>query len=198
LQRDGIDFSNLYVGLVHYPVCDPEERVISSAVTNLDIHDTARCASTFGIPVAYIINPLDSQRELVHRIIDHWTKGAGANRNPCRKEALERVRVKAKLLDVTREISDCHGLPVMTVATDARWQDGMISYAMMREFLCNHQQPFLLLFGTAWGLAQEVFDQSDHVLAPIEGVIEYNHLSVRAAMAIVLDRLTRNRYRGGS
>ena len=198
MQRNGIAFSNLYVGLVHYPVCDPEGRVICSAVTNLDIHDTGRCASTFAIPTAYIINPLDSQRELVQKIIVHWTQGAGAQRNPCRKKALERVRMKATLPDAIREITDRHHRPVMTVATDARWRGGMISFSMMRRLLRNRQQPFLLLFGTAWGLAREVLDQSDHVLAPIPGVIDYNHLSVRSAMAIVLDRLTGNRYTGGS
>ena len=197
VQRNGIAFSNLYVGLVHYPVCDSEGRVICSAVTNLDIHDTGRCASTFAIAAAYIINPLDSQRELVRKIIVHWTKGAGARRNPCRKEALERVRMKATLADAIREITDRHHRPVTTVATDAQWRDGMITFSMMRRLVCNRQQPFLLLFGTAWGLAREVLDQSDLVLAPIPGVSDYNHLSVRSAMAIVLDRLTGNRHTGG-
>jgi hypothetical protein len=36
-------------------------------------------------------------------------------------------------------------------------------------------------------------ESSDHVLAPIEGVRDYNHLSVRSAAAIILDRLMGNR-----
>jgi hypothetical protein len=48
----------------------------------------------------------------------------------------------------------------------------------------------LVVFGTGWGLAREVVDAADAVLAPIRGTeSSYNHLSVRAACAIALDRL---------
>ncbi len=47
----------------------------------------------------------------------------------------------------------------------------------------------LLLFGTAWGLADEVMDMADYLLDPVEGYTDYNHLSVRSAVAIILDRL---------
>ncbi len=48
---------------------------------------------------------------------------------------------------------------------------------------------YLILFGTAWGIAKEVIEQADYILAPIQGNSNYNHLSVRSAAAIVLDRL---------
>jgi len=41
-------------------------------------------------------------------------------------------------------------------------------------------------------LTKEVKDDSDYVLAPIEGK-GYNHLSVRSAVAIILDRLLGDR-----
>jgi len=44
-------------------------------------------------------------------------------------------------------------------------------------------------FGTGRGRAREVLQESDYILAPIEGVLDYNHLSVRSAAAIVLDRM---------
>jgi hypothetical protein len=47
----------------------------------------------------------------------------------------------------------------------------------------------LLLFGTGWGLADEVLEAADALLPPLAGPSGYNHLSVRAAAAIVLDRL---------
>jgi hypothetical protein len=47
----------------------------------------------------------------------------------------------------------------------------------------------LLLFGTAWGLVDQVFDKADYLLDPVEGYTNYNHLSVRSAAAIILDRL---------
>ena len=47
----------------------------------------------------------------------------------------------------------------------------------------------LLLFGTAWGLHDELLETVDYVLAPIAGRNGYNHLSVRTAAAIIMDRL---------
>ena len=55
--------------------------------------------------------------------------------------------------------------------------------------LLLEQVPLLLVFGTGWGLAPEVFDRGWTVLEPIRGRGVYNHLPVRAAAAIILDRL---------
>jgi hypothetical protein len=49
--------------------------------------------------------------------------------------------------------------------------------------------PVLLLFGTGWGLTEEVLAAADRRLEPIQGAGDFNHLSVRAACAITLDRL---------
>jgi len=45
------------------------------------------------------------------------------------------------------------------------------------------------MFGTGFGLASEVLDKADYILDPITGVNGYNHLPVRSAVAIILDRL---------
>jgi hypothetical protein len=49
----------------------------------------------------------------------------------------------------------------------------------------------LIAFGTGWGLAGELVESAELRLAPIAAATEtgYNHLSVRAACAITLDRL---------
>ena len=49
----------------------------------------------------------------------------------------------------------------------------------------------LLVFGTGWGLAGEVIAGADALLEPVRAreATGYNHLSVRAACAILLDRL---------
>ena len=47
----------------------------------------------------------------------------------------------------------------------------------------------MIMFGTAWGLDKEVVDLADFILDPVEGGTNYNHLSVRTAAAIILDRL---------
>jgi len=46
-----------------------------------------------------------------------------------------------------------------------------------------------VLFGTGWGLDEAVFKEADYFLDPIEADTGYNHLSVRSAAAIILDRL---------
>jgi hypothetical protein len=63
-----------------------------------------------------------------------------------------------------------------------------------REHLARASQksrPVLVLFGTGWGLPSPVVAAADLRLAPIRAAAEtgYNHLSVRAACAITLDRL---------
>lgn len=49
--------------------------------------------------------------------------------------------------------------------------------------------PIFYFFGTGWGLTNEVMDMSTYILEPIRAKCKYNHLSVRAAVAIILDRL---------
>ena len=41
----------------------------------------------------------------------------------------------------------------------------------------------------SWGLAPDVFETAEATLPSIRGVGEFNHLSVRSAVAITLDRL---------
>ncbi len=46
-----------------------------------------------------------------------------------------------------------------------------------------------VLFGTGYGLSDEVLKAADALLEPIGDPSDWNHLSVRGAVAIVLDRL---------
>ena len=64
-------------------------RSLTTAVTNLDIHDIARAARTFGADRYYIVTPVDEQQRLVTRVADHWQSGWGAGYNPKRKMALD-------------------------------------------------------------------------------------------------------------
>jgi hypothetical protein len=189
LQPDGLEITRVYVGLLHYPVYDKSGHVVCTAVTNLDIHDLARCTLTFGVQMAYIINPLESQRRLVKRIMQHWTEGAGARYNPIRGRALKRIQVERTLEEVIQEISEANQQTVRTIATDAAWHGEAISYNHMRQLLHGRPESYLFVFGTGWGIAREVLERSDYVLAPVQGRCDYNHLSVRSAIAIILDRL---------
>jgi hypothetical protein len=184
--------SNLYIGLVHYPVYGRKREVITTAVTNFDIHDISRCARTFGLGGYFIITPLESQVELVERIISHWRQGEGSAYNPTRKESLSLAKVSRSIDEADQEIFRLHQKKAKRVATGASPYPGCIGYGELKGLLEDRETPFFLLFGTGWGLTQEVKESSDYVLAPIEGK-GYNHLSVRSAVAIILDRLLGDR-----
>ena len=65
----------------------------------------------------------------------------------------------------------------------------MVNYSQLRDIIKVDNGPFLFLFGTGWGLTKEVLDSADYIVKPVGSYHQYNHLSVRSAVAIVLDRL---------
>lgn len=180
--------SNLAVALVHHPVVDKNGATIAAAVTSLDLHDIARSARTYGVDAYYVVTPLTDQQELVRRIVGHWDSGAGARYNPDRGEALGLIRLLPSLAAVQQELAERYGQAPWVVATSARMADSNLSYAGLRR-LVRSGRPVLLVFGTAWGLAPELVAQADYRLAPIIGRGDYNHLAVRSAAAIILDRI---------
>jgi hypothetical protein len=183
----------LYACLVHYPIRDKHDHVIATAITNLDIHDIARSARTFGLSGYYVITPVKAQRWLARRILTHWNEGWGAEYNPNRKDALSIVEVCPDLGSVNDTLERIHGAPPLWVATSARRYPNTISFAALQQLLAEDcSQPVGLLFGTGWGLHPELIMESDHILEPIQGLGTYNHLSVRAAAAIIFDRLRRS------
>lgn len=181
--------SNVSVALLHYPVYDKNRRVVATAVTNLDLHDIARLAKTFGLYRFYVVTPLAEQRTLAERIRSHWQDGWGASYNPSRRAAFELLRVAPDLDAVLNNLENTYQRPAKIIVTGAKANRDCISFTGMRQLLLDREQPFLLLFGTGWGLTEEMFDRADFILEPIKGEGEYNHLSVRAAAAIILDRL---------
>ena len=162
--------------------------MITSAVSNLDLHDISRAAKTYGVQTFYVVTPLTDQQELVRRIVSHWTHGVGATYNPDRRAALELVSLVSSFEEAVEEITNKGGGKPVTVVTDARHYGGHIGFERLSEML-GCARPLLLTFGTAWGLSREFIEGADYVLAPIVGPTDYNHLSVRSAAAIILDRL---------
>ncbi len=180
--------NRLYLGLVHYPVYNRNKELVASAVTNLDIHDLSRLAATYSVPGFYVITPVEDQSELAKRLIRHWTQGYGAQVNPDRKKALEHARVVDSLETACEDIEDREGKRPHLILTGATSRSPHVSYAAMREMV-RARGPWLLLFGTAWGLAREGLPDECVTLEPIPGLNGYNHLSVRSAAAIITDRL---------
>lgn len=180
------------LALVHYPVCNKNQEIIGSAVTNLDLHDIARAGRTFGVDTFYVVTPYTDQQELVRELLDHWLTGRGAKYNEKRKEALSLIQVCDSLESVYEMVTGKWRQRPTVLATCAKKQDKVLPYDEVRARIWHGEQ-FLLLFGTAWGMAPEVMAQVDGFLPPISGATGYNHLSVRSAASIVLDRLLGDR-----
>ncbi len=136
-----------------------------------------------------MVTPLEDQQVLAKRIVAHWTRGAGGEYNPWRREALLQIRIVATLEEAIQAVWRQEEHRPRTVATCARPQTNTVGFDHLRQEM-QTDHPYMLLVGTAWGLAPEVLDGADRILAPIGNHAVYNHLSVRCAAAIIMDRLT--------
>jgi len=189
LKRENPPSFRVYVALVHYPVYNKDLQIVTTAFTNLDVHDISRACRTYGVKGFFLVHPVREQRELVERVLRHWTEGPGVSYNPTRKEALGLVRIKTFLSEALEEIEKAEGSKPKVVATDARPRENLMGYSELKEKVLAGKEPYLILFGTGWGIAKEVIEEADYALKPIEGATDYNHLSVRSAAAIILSRL---------
>ena len=180
--------ASFYVALVHHPIVDRAGEVVTTAVTNLDVHDIARSCRTYGARAYYVVTPLTSQREIVQRILDHWITGPGTRRLPQRGEALSICTSAESIEAVLRDIEAREGQAPKVWVTSARPGPEILSWGDARAELMSDEQPRLILFGTGHGLAPTVMNEADDRLPPVRAG-SYNHLSVRSAVAIILDRL---------
>jgi hypothetical protein len=173
--------------LVHHPVLDRQRAVVTTAITNLDLHDIARSSHTYGLSDFFVVHPIAAQRELAERVRDHWVQGSGARRIPDRSPALGIIRV---VPDVDSALAAI-GPEVELWTTSAQERERCLTFPAARERLAQSGPPVLIMFGTGWGLADELCARADHELEPIRSprADGYNHLSVRAAAAICFDRL---------
>ncbi len=180
----------LALALLHHPVLDRQDSVVTTAITNLDLHDIARSSRTYGLANYFVVHPITAQRELAQRVRDHWMDGSGAKRIPDRKPAMELLTIVDDL-DAACAVVEARGegKPVLW-ATSARKSSDGLSHIAARALLEGEGPPVMVLLGTGWGLAPSVVERADALLDPIEGAGDgYNHLSVRAAAAFLLDRL---------
>ncbi len=184
--------NNLYVALIHFPVMNKKNMPIGSALTTIDLHDIARASITFGVKGFYVVTPYEDQADLANELIKHWTKGVGATLNPDRKKALELIRVTQTFEQAVAQIETERNEPVVKIATSAKQSTDSITTTDVRNKLEN-KASHVLVFGTAWGLAEEIIETCDHILDPIFGKGDYNHLSVRSAASIYLDRIINDR-----
>ena len=178
----------LNVALMHYPMKDKQGDTVATAITNLDLHDISRSCRTYSVENYYVVTPIVAQREIASRVINHWLDGFGSTYNPNRMEAFSHTMLMDSLSEAVLDIEKRHKKRPLIVATTARPDRATITAKHLG--VISEEQPVLIIFGTGWGFADEVLETADYILEPIEGVGEFNHLSVRSAVAILLDRIT--------
>jgi tRNA (guanine37-N1)-methyltransferase len=179
----------VFLALLHHPVYDKNRQIVTTAVTNMDIHDIARSSCTYGVRGFYVVTPVKALQKLALKIIAHWEHGYGSQYNETRKEALALARIRDGLDDVMIDIERETGEKPVIIATSARSGPGRASFVAVKDMLLKEARPFLILLGTGWGLTESIFARANYVLEPIAGTADYNHLSVRSAAAVILDRL---------
>ena len=185
----------VYVALLHTPVTNRNGALVTTSVTNLDIHDISRSCRTYGVSEYFIVTPIEDQHEMVSRILTHWSTERSQAYHPDRVSAVSLVRLASSFEEVKAAIRSTHGQDPEVVLTDARPLPNTLSYSQYREWLKSPERgdrPVCLVFGTGWGISDVFYPEVHRILAPVYGpggAEGYNHLSVRAAAAIVLDRL---------
>ncbi len=178
-----------YVALVHNEILLEGGRIGCTSVTSLDIHDIARSAKTYGIKNYFIVTALLDQQKIVRKLLDFWQIGSGMEYNASRHEAVRQVELKETLEAAIQSIEEREGKKPLVIATSARIMGNakQVTYHQ-QDVIWKQKRPVLLIFGTGKGLSQELLDRCDYLLVPVEGMSSYNHLSVRSAVAIILDR----------
>ncbi len=179
----------LYTAIVHYPVLNKNHEVVTTSIVIHDIHDIARASKTYGVRAMYEVEPLPEEQQIALRIAHFWNEGFGREYNPNRSESLSLLKVTSWYEEAVAEVQRQEGERPLLVATSARVFPNSISYGALASKIRTGDHPYLLTFGTGFGLADEIMQRMDFILDPIWGPTEFNHLSVRSAAAIILDRL---------
>lgn len=181
--------AKVYIGLIHYPIYNKHMEVVTTALTNYDLHDIARTAKTYDVARYFIIHPVEAQREMAAKIMNHWKTGGGVHYNANRKEAFEETELVSSLEEALQQIEKETEMKPAVVTTDARVYPNTVTYQWLRNKIHKEEQPIFILFGTGFGMTKEMMKQFDYIVEPIYGAGTYNHLCVRSAVAIILDRL---------
>jgi tRNA (guanine37-N1)-methyltransferase len=178
-----------YVLQLHHMVEDRNGNASTTAITGMDLHDIARACRTYGVKKYIVATPFAQQRELVKKVASHWTVGYGADFNPDRASAMETIKVVDSLGRALEWIGRKEKKPPFTIATTAREREDATSWLTLKARILQIGRPVAFIFGTGSGLSEEVMSYSDAVMSPISGGSGgYNHLSVRSAAGIILDR----------
>ena len=189
MQNDRCPF---YIALLHEGMLDKQGTLVTTSLTMIDMHDIARSATTYAVDGTFIAHPSPALQELASTLQEHWQHGYGATYNEHRKEAISQLMIVNSLDDAIKNIEEKHSKKPVLVATSAHEGHERISFKDLQKKISSPEEPILLLLGTGWGMSEHLLRKTDLFLEPIRGVSDYNHLSVRSACAIMLDRLFAN------
>lgn len=180
---------DINVVLLHDKMVDKTGKLVTTSLTLIDVHDIARSSRTYGVNTFFVAHPAPALRKLARTLQSHWEDGWGATYNPNRKEALEHVDIVNDLDEVIQKIDARTGKLPKLIATSAKDGGKRVNFTELKTEMSISDDPYLLMLGTGWGMSDELLARATHFLTPVKGPGEYNHLSVRSACAIMLDRL---------
>lgn len=188
----------LSIALMHSGVLNKKNQDIVTTLTHFDIHDIARSAKTYNLKKYFIVNPIPEQLSFLSRVLEHWR--LGRDQGLQRSKALSLVRGESSFESMFSQFSS----KPFVVCTSAKVIEDLPSISvevLAQKIKSNSEtlktggtspQEILLIFGTGCGLSPKVSELCDAVLEPIDTGSGFNHLSVRSAVSILLDRLQRS------
>ena len=182
--------ANLNVILLHDNMVDKQKNIVTTSLTMIDLHDIARSARTYGVNNTFVCHSSPSLRKLASTLKAHWMTGFGEKYNGNRKDALTKVHIVREIDEAITILDEQYGTLPKLIASSARDGGKRISFKEMKKMMNDDPNtPYMLMLGTGLGMSDELLARADYFLEPIKGPTDYNHLSVRAACAIMLDRI---------
>lgn len=170
----------LHIALAHHPVKDRAGEVITTSVTNLDLHDMVRMARSYDLAKVWVISPIKAQRDKVLHMAKKWNQELSTHD---RARGWQNLEVVSSI----EEMKTMLGQPALIGTSAAGGREGMVNASDIWKIIASKET--VLLFGSGWGLTETALAGCDYVMNPILNESQYNHLSVRTAMAVVLDRV---------
>lgn len=181
--------SRVHIVLRHDNMQGRNQQTIHTSVTQIDLHDFSRLSATYALGGFHCVTQLQSQLDLCRDMLTFWREDLAKNYNPDRVAALAKLHIHDDFENVVDMVGRQNGQPPILIGTSAKPHHKNLDFPEVSRIIGNSGRPALVLFGTGWGMKPEQLERCDWVLPPIAGLDGYNHLSVRCAAAVIVDRL---------
>lgn len=175
------NYPTFAVALIHAAVLNKAGESASTSISSIDIHDFARTCAFYDVGPVYIVHPAKGMRSFAEELAEHWQHSARGELNQARRAVMKAVCVLPSMADVLAE----GDYQIWYTSAQPPEDAVVVQAAELRQKRGKH----LLVFGTGHGLDAKKLPDANGWLFSIDGVGKVRHLSVRAALAIYLDRL---------